>query len=1064
MDNLKELLVPKTLNKLSYAAVICWILFGGTLFGIFADMENSESRFDFQCGGAKSENTDLVRGKCFDKYEELYNKYSIPVYGFVIVNFSLIAIVCVIYSQFVKSRVEQLLEGNRNNGDTERQSPDEENPTRRKLFTAYCCQLSARLVLGILFIVLQTQLLYPSNFPSNFNCHLTSGGNQASDSSATGQNSTQALHECQNQRATKKTFWMFAVILVNGAFALVILIETICILSRARKVGDFMEDRQFLKDHLKSIPPQHESEHESPLMPQHPEQHESEELQQTHLSLFIESLKRTIVEETEKLPDLRSPFVMDPGQGRNTKHPTLDQIYTNLVFIENRAMYDFTGQRQEQLKAYQPAGKKFQLKRPEDIVDAEKRRILIVGRPGIGKTLFATKVLRDWASNRAFNKTPDAKMYFDVAFLVKFRKFNSGEDLKLRELLTRSEYSPTEPLNDEIWKYILANPGKVLLIFDGIGEFKDKLSSAKENTNNKQSSVEEKMPLSALYDKLAFRKLLNGATILTTTRPTAVSSVRDDQVDKTFEMLGFPSEKVEEYVEKFTEEDTQAAEKLKQQISSNINIVSLCYIPVTCFIICCSLFQMLKTNDGVSVSLPTKLTHIYKAAVKLLFYKHEEFRDKTFTREDCASDYSPEVKEQFKRFGKVAFDGIKDGKATFAGNEVQGLKDSVFSHRLPKRETTKLDHMCYEEQFCFIHVTIQQFFAAMHITETMNKTELTKFVENHIGDDEWELVLRFVAGLLGDGDEPSSEIFTDLLARLLLGENSEDKRHLLLNLYKCIHENSKLDSVVKSKLEQINGNFVNFNDCGLLTPDDCLELVDVIKNVQQISGIDLSNNNIGSLGCAEICKLLVNRNSELRWLDLSKNGITDEGTKHLSEALRNENCKLQELYLGNNNISHTGAQYLSKALRNENCKLQKLDLSGNNISYTGAQHLSEALRNENCKLQELHLSGNNISDTGAQHLSEALRNENCKLQELDLRHNKISDAGAQHLSKALRNKNCPLQKLYLNGDNMSDTGAQHLSEALRKDNCKLQKLYLSDNNISNTGAQHLSEALMNENC
>ena len=824
---------------------------------------------------------------------------------------------------------------------------------------------------------------------------------------------------------------------LNVIFALLILIETICILSRARKGRNFMEDRQFLKDHLKSIPPQHESHHELeqqsqslqdpeeqderqasnseneiPLMVQHSEQrdpqqaksehekpaleYESEELQQTPLSLFIENLKRNIVKETEKPPDIQSPFQSNPGEGK-TKHLTLDQIYTNLVVIKDRARYDFPGERREQLKVYpQPGGEKLQPKRPEDIVDAENSNILIVGRPGIGKTLFATKFLRDWASDRVFNKTQDAKIYFDLAFLVKFRKFNSAEDLELdlRELLTSSEYSHTDNLNDEIWKYILDNPDKILLIFDGIDEFKDNSTIAKENANPRfRNSVEEKMPLSALYNKLASGKLLNGATILTTTRPTAVSTVRHVEFDKTIEILGFTSEQVEEYVDKFTEEDKQAGQKLKQHISSNINIFSLCYIPVNCFIVCSCLFQMLKFYGGVS--LPTKLTEIYKIAVKLFFFRHnEEFRDKTFTREEFESDdLPPKAEEQFKRLGKVAFNGIKEGKLIFAGNEVQGLKDSALFHRLPDRPGP----IKHEEQFCFIHLTMQEFFAAMHITQTMNETELRKFVADHIGDGKWELVLQFVAGLLGDGDEPSSEIFTDLLpeetevyepsskiftdllpeeTEVYGGENSEDKQtcwptrdkqHLALNLYKCICENSKLDSVVKSKLAHINCNVVNCNLCRL-TPADCLALVYVIKNVQQISGIDLGFNNIASLGCAEICKLLVNRNSEL----------------HLSEALRNENCKLQELYLGGNNISDTGAQHLSEALRNENCTLQKLDLSRNKISDTGAQHLSEALRNENCKLQELYLTANNISDTGAQHLSEALRNENCKLQKLDL--------------------------------------------------------------------------------
>ena len=239
MDYLKELLAPKTFSRPSYVAIVCWILLGVTLFGIFADTENSESRFDFRCGGAKSENVDLVRGKCFEQYEKLFNKFSIPVYGFVIINFSLIGIVCVIYSQIAKFRDVTQLE-NSHDGNVERQSnPDNQT---HKLFIAYCCQLCTRLALGIIFMVLQFQFLYPFNFPSNFNCKLTSAGNQARNSSAAIENSTQTLHECHNQRATKKTFWLYTVFAVNGIFAFLIVAETICILLRARKEGAFMEE------------------------------------------------------------------------------------------------------------------------------------------------------------------------------------------------------------------------------------------------------------------------------------------------------------------------------------------------------------------------------------------------------------------------------------------------------------------------------------------------------------------------------------------------------------------------------------------------------------------------------------------------------------------------------------------------------------------------------------------------------------------------------------------------------------------------------------------------------
>ena len=127
MDNLKELLAPKTFNRVSHAVVVVWILIGVIFLGIFADAESSESRYDFRCGGANSENIDLVRGRCFELYEKQYNKHDVATYGFVTMNFFLIATVCAIYSQIASPTVDRLSPSARND-DLERQSP-----TKRKL-------------------------------------------------------------------------------------------------------------------------------------------------------------------------------------------------------------------------------------------------------------------------------------------------------------------------------------------------------------------------------------------------------------------------------------------------------------------------------------------------------------------------------------------------------------------------------------------------------------------------------------------------------------------------------------------------------------------------------------------------------------------------------------------------------------------------------------------------------------------------------------------------------------------------------------------------------------------
>ena len=87
------------------------VLISVIFFAIFFDMENSESRIDFRCSGAKSENVDIVRGKCCEKYMKQYNKFGFPVYGFVILNLVFIALVWAIYSQImIRPKLDQLLD------------------------------------------------------------------------------------------------------------------------------------------------------------------------------------------------------------------------------------------------------------------------------------------------------------------------------------------------------------------------------------------------------------------------------------------------------------------------------------------------------------------------------------------------------------------------------------------------------------------------------------------------------------------------------------------------------------------------------------------------------------------------------------------------------------------------------------------------------------------------------------------------------------------------------------------------------------------------------------------
>ena len=1013
MQDLKDFLAPKTVNRFSYVAILGWLFLGIVLSGIFLDIEINESRADFRCG-SEDANKEVISGKCYEQYEKQNSKFGIPVYGFVIINFLVTASVCGIYSQAVKKRVDEL-EASTNAGEEGRTRQEITDPTRKKLFIGYCCQLVVRFLLALVFVLLQAKLLYPRRFPSNFNCNLIKEGNFTA---APNVKRTQTSYECHNQRAAKKTFWANAVIVVNGVLMFLVFIEVLYIVFLwLRKGQRFMEDLQFHNSYLKSnssvFPETQQQEliihrNDTPSEPQQssaPPNNEqpsfncTETNEQTPVATFIELMKEHVLSKTERSD--RDPFDPNPGEGCR-RDQTLDKIYTNLMIHDGRVTHEWNGERNEQLTEYTKPREHSRSTPPGDIFDVEKQNILVIGRPGTGKTMFSTKILRDWASDSLFTGAQKSPVDFKVAFLIKLRRFSSKQDEKfsLRELLSHSEYSAKD-LTEEVWNYILQNPNKVLVIFDGFDEYSGK-TKIEEESNFYQDNEQESMPIHILFKKIASGDILRGATVLTTTRPNAVSFMTGLHFHKTVEILGFTTEQVDEYVQKFTKGDDQKANTIKQHINSNLNLISFCYIPVNCFIICSCLFQLLNnTNSDSPGLLPTTLTELYSIAVKFFYFRHhikENNTEKIFLKP--FTELSSDEQNLFKRLGEIAFKGIVEGKLIFESHEVNDEGNNGLFHRLPDTKDRPLAEP--RPQYCFLHLTIQEFLAAKYLVDTYSSEDLQKFVSDHIQDGAWKVVMQFVAGLLAEKEGQSTDIFSDLLpsetftkeVEIKMNEDSEERtetltcwpaddedRDLVVTLFNCMYENNASDREVQKKLAKIGCNALHFRRCNL-SPLDCLALVHALKSVEGILYFDLTNNNLQSLGCIEIAKLLPGNQHnqgfcELKRLSLGDNDITDEGVKHLSTALTHTNCKLNSLNLWRNNITDEAVKHLATALTHTNCTLNSLNLGGNNITDEGVKHLSTALTHTNCTLNSLNLKYNNITDKG-KNLVKSM-NINCKV-------------------------------------------------------------------------------------
>ena len=1081
MELLKDLTIKKTLSILRLVTGKIWILIGSTLFTIFLLIEIGKSASDIYCDAEfndKDEN--LINKKC---YLEYLNKYSkLPVYGFVLINFFTIAIVPIIFSILLKLRVNKLETSNQN---LERQLQQNKS---KVLFYTYCGQLASTILLTTGFIiVLHTSVFRAStHFPSNFKCILLNqGSNSSAFSSTYGSLTKTDIYTCHNTRATEKFGGSVALTVFNGIWAIFALIELVWIFSRARNGLQFMCDPQFYADHLRSNREQEQR------------QQQSEETgllsglrseQQAELQAKLERLKDCIIIRTERLEDLNQPIRTRPGEGSKPKDLELDPIFVKLVIHDRIANYDFPEDRWEQLRVFpKPKSNQSEYVPWQDIIDGNNKHILLVGRPGIGKTILSTKLLR----GSAFNKFKYQN--FDVAFLVKFRHYNSrGEDLDLRKLLSCSE-TVSQDLDDEVWNYIITNPTKVLLIFDGIDEFNAR-SAISNDDSRFNDSEEEKMPLHCLYKKIASGKLLKGATVITTSRPTASSCVRQLRFDKVLEILGFTSEEIEDYVTRFTKEDQNPETEKKaiwQHISTNVTLFTLCYVPVNCFIIC----SCLSWWRSRSKSLPTKLTKIYSTALKIFYFRHsdkyrmsEEARDQLFLKP--FHELPTECKEEFQRLGKIAFDGIKEGRLLFTSEEVKGLEDCGLLHRLPDLPSQEgLDED--KAQYCFIHLTFQEFLAARHVVDTMTKAQaLKKFITDHTKKGSWQLVVQFVAGLLVDTDEVKQLQFSEILMKLLpmstsevggqLGRedaecmmtgkptvsicwpHGESETNLAVTICKCLYElDIKQESSITSKMEEMSFDEVWFSQCKL-APADCTAILHLLKNRDEKFTLHLGLNFMGDLGCMEIKKWIVKSNCV--GLNLSHNNIGEKGVEYLCDTLKLENCNLTVLVLDGNHIGDKAAELLSTAIKDGNCKLTRLNLNGTKIGVKGVEHLKDALKCVNNNLTELKLACNDIGDKGAEYLSDSLKCENCKLTVLNLRQDCLGDKGAKHLSNALKDVKCKLSALNLRKNIIGAKGAEVLSDALKDKNCYLTMLDLGENNVGDKGAELLRDSLKGAKC
>eukprot|EP00062_Callorhinchus_milii_P026714 gi/632989153/ref/XP_007883495.1/ PREDICTED: NACHT, LRR and PYD domains-containing protein 3-like [Callorhinchus milii] len=703
---------------------------------------------------------------------------------------------------------------------------------------------------------------------------------------------------------------------------------------------------------------------------------------------------------------------------------------------------------------------------------------VVSGVAGIGKTTMVQKIVYEWARGEIY---PD----FHFVFIFKCRDLNSLKcEINLKHLIL-DEYPHLRNVVGELWKH----PDRLLFIFDGLDEFSGRIDFADNQRFTEPrhmcTNPEFWCEVSDILHGLIQKKLLKGCSVLVTSRPTALHLLEKAQVSVWAELLGFVGEEKKEYFQNCFESKNVGAAVYKY-VEENKLLFTLCYNPSYCWILGLSLGPFFTQKKMKRKPIPKTVTQLFSYFIYNIL-KHHCI--------DVENTHNVMLK-----LGEMAFNGICHKKIVFNNEDLikYGLKPSQFLSgflmELVEKESSE-----HSVVYTFLHLTIQEFLAALAQFLSHNPN-LNRYLNvDEIEDGRFEIFHRFLAGLSSPQAAHPLEEFVQKLnhqttcsvidwvkvkveAKIRDTDTVAGKRKLL-NTFHYLFEsqNHGLARQTLGSMKSLTFGASSARKALRLTPIDCVVLSHTIGLCDTIKKLDLRNcyiqdeglrrlvpelhkcqelwllgNNLGDSGMKALSEALRNRECKIEKLRLQDNGLTDDCTKDLASAL-STNHSLTELYLDNNKLGDLGVKRLSGALRKLECKIQKLDLGDNSLTNDSIEELASVLRT-NSSLKGLNLDYNKLGDSGVKLLSTALSNSKCKIERLWLSNNSLTAKCTQDLASAL-SKSSSLTELYLNCNNLGDSGVEQLSEALRNRACKIEKLWLESNGLTGNGIKSLASAL-----